>query len=73
MSRIKGGCLPAACSWCDVAEPSHHVLLPWALLGSVLSACQLTYVALNVSACPLAVIVNFAYSSLVHYQVTKKN
>lgn len=69
MSRIKGACLPAACSWCNVAEPSHHVLLPRALLGSELSACQLTYVGLNVSACPLTVSVHFAYSSLVHYQV----
>lgn len=54
MSRIKGGCLPAAPSWCDVVESSHHVLLQKTLLGSVLSACQLTCVDSSVSACPLA-------------------
>lgn len=54
MSRIKGGCLPAAPSWCDVVESSHHVLLQRTPLGSVLSACQLTCVDSCVSACPLA-------------------
>lgn len=34
----RGGCLPAAASWCDVVESSHHVLLQRALCKGL--CCQ---------------------------------